>query len=188
MGTSPTRRKPKLEVLWAGPAPTGLCALFDLSPTTTKRPYLSVYMIAVIRRGNTQYFEGFAACDKEPVTTRPKFVGFVWVDGNGAIKPNGGNAPGMGGLTSRRAAAHNGRTTTVIGNAAPRKICGFFAFGFRQRGPLIHWAGTGARQFLKIGARSTPGTKAGNRTNNRGRITAVVEPLRLPLSGRRFNH
>lgn len=84
-------------------------------------------------------------------------------------------------LTTPATRPHNGRTTIANGNTAPRKICGFFMPGFRQRGPLPHKAGTGTHQVSRIGARSTPGTKAGNRTNNRGRLATVVEPLRLPF-------
>lgn len=89
----------------------------------------------------------------------------------------------MKSLTRRGGKPHNGRTTIVNGNTAPRKHRGFFSPGFRHRGPLTHKAGTGTRQFSRIGARSTPGDKAACRTNNRGRLTTVVEPLRLPFPG-----
>lgn len=88
----------------------------------------------------------------------------------------------MRGLTRHGGRPQNGRTTIANGNTAPDK-CGFFMPGFRRRGPLTHPAGTGTRQFPRIGARSTSGTKAGNRTNNRGRLATVVEPLRLPFAG-----
>ena len=78
-------------------------------------------------------------------------------------------------------------STLAIGNPAPRKICGFFMSGFQPLGPLTQ-ARASIRQMSKNGAnRITPGTKAGNRTNNRGRFITVVEPcLRHPLRGR-FN-
>jgi len=86
-------------------------------------------------------------------------------------------------LTVYARPAHNCSTTTINGNTAPRKHCGFFMPGFRRRGPLTHSAGTGTRQFLRIGAWSTPGAKADNRTNNRGRLIAVVDAMRLPFLG-----
>ena len=77
-------------------------------------------------------------------------------------------------------------TTTLNGNTAPRKSRGFFVSGIRQLGPLTHNARASTCRFIRIGARSTPGTKAACRTNNRGRFNAVVEPLRHPF-GLRFN-
>ena len=65
-------------------------------------------------------------------------------------------------------------STLAIGNPAPRKICGFFMSGFQPLGPLTQ-ARASIRQISRIGAdKSTPGTKAGNRTNKRGRIATVV--------------
>ncbi len=76
----------------------------------------------------------------------------------------------------------NDCTTTLIGNPAPHKSCGFFVPVIRQCGPLTYIIGTGTRQFSKIGAYwATWRTKAGNRTNKPGRINAVVESsMRLP--------
>jgi len=74
----------------------------------------------------------------------------------------------------------NDRTTTVIGHRT-RQNCGFFMLGFRHQGLLTQGNETGTRQIAKFGARITPGNKGSNPTNNRGRITAVVEPLRLPF-------
>ena len=53
--------------------------------------------------------------------------------------------------------------------------------GFRYQGLLTQGNETGTRQIAKFGARITPGNKGSNPTNNRGRMKAVVEPLRLPF-------
>lgn len=90
----------------------------------------------------------------------------------------------MRGLTRHGGGPHNDRTTSIDGNTAPRKHRGFFAPGFRQRGPLTHTAGTGECQFSRIGARSTWRNKGRTpSTNKLGRSIAVVEPLRLPFAG-----
>ncbi len=87
------------------------------------------------------------------------------------------------GLTIQRQRPHNGPTTTIDGNTAPRKTCGFFASGFCHQGPLTRMTGTGTRQFFQIGAYwATWRTKPGNRANKSGRSIAVVESNMRPHS------
>jgi hypothetical protein len=88
-----------------------------------------------------------------------------------------------GALTKPANKPHNDPTTIINGITAPRKHRGFFVPGFCHQGPLTLLTETGTRQFSQIGARSAPGNKAACRTNNRGRLMTVVEPLRHPSPG-----
>ena len=89
----------------------------------------------------------------------------------------------MKGLTQRTDQAQNCDTTTLNGNTAPRKSCGFFVSGFCHQGPLTPLTGTGTRQFSEFGAWSIGRDKPGNRANNANRFRAVVESMRHPFRG-----
>lgn len=94
----------------------------------------------------------------------------------------------QGRLTALACKPHNGPTTTLNGNAAPRKLCGFFAPAIRLNGPLTHAARFGECRFSRIGkSRFTSRTKGVVRhaANKGGRFRAVVaaEACR-PVSGR----
>lgn len=69
-----TQTQPNRHVLSAFPAPTGLCAYFELPNGS---PFLQLGLIALVSLGDIEFIEGYAMTDGLPVRDRPGFCGFV---------------------------------------------------------------------------------------------------------------